>query len=135
MIRLLLASLMIAAPATASDAPSDVAARADAKLARLTAKRVAGEPVRCISPDRVNPPEMIEGRAVAYRAGTTLYIGALRATGAKGGDCSLLREGRTMVTSSLNGQVCRGDVVRIVQTGMSLGQCLFGDFTPYGRAK
>lgn len=135
MIRLILAALMLSAPAFGADVPPDIAARADAKLARLTAKRVAGTPVRCISPDRVNPPEMIEGRGVAYRAGTTLYVGAVQATGPKGGDCALLREGRTMVTSSLNGRLCRGDTVRIVETGMSLGQCLFGDFTPYRKAK
>jgi hypothetical protein len=135
MIRLALLSMLLAAPAIAGDTTQIEAAHADAKLARLTAGRMAGAPVRCIRPEGAVQPETIDRQALAYRAGGTLYVGPLVATGAKAGGCPWLREGRTAVTASLNGQLCRGDVVRIVETGMQLGRCRFDDFTPYTNKK
>ena len=124
----LLASLMLAVPAIAADGPK-MAARADAKLARLTAGRVAGAPVRCIQPDRGSAPEKIGGRALVFRQAGTLYVSQLR------DGCPWLRENRTIVTSSINGHFCRNDQVRIVDLGTLFGVCRFGDFTPYTKAR
>lgn len=123
----ILLGLALATPAAAT--PDTPAARADAKLARITAGRVAGKPVRCIRPERVVPPDIIEGRALAYRAGRILYVGTML------NDCPWIRQGRTFVTRTNGGLFCRGDPVRVVDTGILLGQCAFGDFTPYTRLK
>ncbi|PZU06759.1 hypothetical protein [Sphingomonas sp.] len=132
---LLLASFLLAAPAIAGDVSQVDVAQAEAKLSRLTKGQAAGASVRCIRPEGIVLPEAINGRALAYRTPRALYVGPLRAAGTDAGGCPWLREGRTFVTSSINGQLCAGDRVRIVETGMLLGQCVFGPFTPYMKAK
>jgi len=117
---LLLLGVMLASPAVAG--PD--------RLASLLKGRVAQSPERCIIPDRGVQPEIIDGTALVYRDARYTYVGRFK------GGCPALREGRTIVTRSISGQICENDPVRIVEaTGAGFGFCTFEKFTPYKKAR
>jgi hypothetical protein len=124
-----LAMLALPIPPALAKAPQSIAERAETKLRRITAGRVAGPVQRCIRPELRQPGEIIDGQAIVYRFAGTVYLGRLV------GGCPQLRDNRTTIVSPLNGELCRGDPVRILDVGTPIGQCVFDGFTPYTRAK
>lgn len=114
--------------------PQEVA-RYEAREAKISAaleKRLVnyepGRPQTCIRPFR---SEMtIYGDTLLYRDGATYY--RTETTG-----CSGLRRDDIVVTKSINGELCRGDIVRTIDrsAGMLSGVCSFGEFVPYKRVK
>jgi hypothetical protein len=122
----LIAAMAFAMPATAiaRDAP-------DVQLQKALAGRVAGKPTNCISLSGSNSSQIIEGTAIIYRVGGTLYVNEPRS----GADT--LRGDDILVTRSFGSQLCSIDTVRLIDRGSRLprGFVSLGQFVPYSRPK
>jgi hypothetical protein len=126
--RLLITStvLMFAgAVAFSADKPTRVE-KNEAKLAEMLKGRTAGEPVSCVSAFMSNGLEIIEGVALVYRSGGTLYVS--RPTHA-----DALRDDDIVVIERSGGQLCHTDIVRTVDRhgGFVTGVVFLGKFVPY----
>lgn len=104
---------------------------AEAKLAKALEGRVAGEPVRCLSLHQIRSTQIIDGTAILYDAGRTVYVNK-PASGA-----SSLRDGKVMVTKTIASQLCSIDTVKLYDTGsrMPSGWVGLGEFVPYTKVK
>ncbi len=127
-IATLIAGAVVLAGGTAFAAPAD---RAEAKLAKALEGRVAGEPVRCLSLHQIRSTRIIDGTAILYDAGRTVYVNK-PASGA-----SSLRDGKVMVTKTIASQLCSIDTVKLYDTGsrMPSGWVGLGEFVPYTKVK
>jgi len=103
----------------------------EAELAKMIGTRTAGPPEHCLPLMRGNSSTTIEGVGIVYQVGSKLYVNRFR------GNCPMLTWDRIIVTQTTTGQICRGDIARIVSRTpvIDVGSCIFGDFTPYSRAK
>ena len=121
-IATLLAAAALAAPAAAAPRLSP-----DAELERLLAGRVAGKPSSCISLFGRPSTQIIDGTALVYRDGRTLWVNHPRS----GADW--LRDDDVLVTRLHGSQLCRVDSVDLVDrsSGFRRGFVLLGDFIPY----
>lgn len=121
-----LGALLLAAPAANAQ-------RADpeAQLQKLLAGRTAGKPVKCLSLTETRNSQIIEGKAIVYGTGRTIWVNVPRS----GADS--LRDDDIMVTRPFSGQLCNIDTVRFVDRGSHFerGFVQLGDFVPYTRAK
>lgn len=102
------------------------------ELAAETASRLAGQPQSCVPQRDLEGNRTVDdGDAIIFSGGGNLiYVNR------PPGGCPTLRFGRTLVTRSTTGQLCRGDIVDVVDltSGMHYGSCGLGDFVPYRRA-
>ncbi len=120
---------MVAAAAIAADQP----ARADkytekneAKLAQMLQGRTAGTPVSCIPAPQSRKLEVIEGVALVYDAGDTIYV-------ARPTDPQMLKRDDIMVIERFSSQLCNTDVVRTIDRvgGYMTGVIFLKQFVPY----
>lgn len=120
------AVLLLAAGATAAPRPTG-----EAKLQKMLEGYAAGKPTSCISLAPSMDSTKIEGIGMVYKRGRTLYVNRF----ANG--CPSLDSFKSIVTRTPSTQLCRGDIARLVdfQTQIEGGSCVFGDFTPYEKAK
>lgn len=127
---LLLLLTAAAAAAAASARPAD-RPDGEAELARALEGRIAGDPVDCISLHRVRSSRIIDGTAIVYDAGGTLYVNRPR-SGARS-----LNDWDVMVNKPLGSRLCRVDVVQTYAPGsrMLSGLVFLGDFIPYKRVE
>jgi len=112
----------------AAQPPAPRSAEAEAKFQKLLAGKAAGSAVSCLPHYRADDMVTIDNSTVAFKDGRTVYVNHLI------GECSGLSSGfYTLVTRSNGTGLCRGDIadVRDVRTGMIIGACAIGDFTPY----
>ena len=102
-----------------------------AQLARVLDGRVAGEPVDCISLNRVRSSRIIENTAIVYDAGSTIYVNRPRS----GADS--LDRWDTMVVRPFGSRLCSVDTVRMVDptSHIMTGIVFLGDFVPYTRVR
>lgn len=126
-------ALTLAALAAATTVAGPSVARerltGDQQLAKLTAGRVAGTPQSCINTRVNSDSEVIDGTAVVYGRGRTIYVNVpSNARDLDSGDALLVRQ-----TGS---QLCRQDIVTTFDTsgGFYTGNVFLGDFVPYTRA-
>ena len=129
--------LLLIAPAIAScsTAPSvqsaEQAAMTQTRLAALTAGRVPGQPVSCLSRSQSDDMTIVPGGAVAFRDNSKrLYINDMQ------GSCPYLRDTNALVTRPIaTTQLCRGDIAQLIDTSSRtfVGTCVFGDFVPFTR--
>jgi hypothetical protein len=126
LIPAILGGVLLATPAFA-DNP-----RGEAELDRALAGRVAGEPVNCISLHGATSSQVIDGTAIVYRVGSTLYVNRPR-SGAE----SLDRDDTMINRLFGDSRLCNTDAVRTVDlhSGFMTGVVLLGDFVPYRRAR
>jgi hypothetical protein len=119
------AAALLAAPAQAT--PRD----GEAELARALQGRVAGEPVDCINLHAVRSSRVIEGTAIIYGSGGTIYVNRPRA-GAED-----LTRWDTQVTRPFSNRLCSIDTVTMVDpsTRMLSGIVFLGEFVPYRRVR
>lgn len=130
---LALATLSLAGCA-ASDADiarqEDRTARDQARLTRALAGYVPGESRSCLSGiDRRGT------RGAQYYGSTILYpIGKRIVRNDMNGGCQL-RGDPILVTQTPTGDLCRGDIVQLIDRGsrFPVGSCAFGDFVTYRR--
>jgi hypothetical protein len=125
LIPAIIGSLLLAGPALASP-------RGEAELERTIADRVAGEPVSCISLRGSESSRIIDGTAIVYRVGGTLYVNRPR-SGAE----SLDRDDTQVNRLFGDSRLCNTDAVRLVDlhSGFMTGIVMLGDFVPYRRVR
>ena len=127
---MLVAAAVLGSCATAS--PEEMAAQASrdqAKLASLTAGKVPGAPMSCLSNWRSRDMVVVNESVVAFRDGQKrVYVNNMN------GPCLGLGPGRNaLVTQSTSTSLCRGDIAQVldVASRTNIGACSFGDFIPY----
>ncbi|HEX8194133.1 MAG TPA: hypothetical protein VF552_14660 [Allosphingosinicella sp.] len=119
----------IAAPVAAASAAERRSP--EARLARAVEGRVEGEPTRCLNNLRFTSSRIIDGTAIVYEAGNTLWVNRPR------GGAESLDQWDVLVTRQFSPQLCRGDVVRLYDSSSMIqtGAVFLGDFVPYRRAR
>jgi hypothetical protein len=94
--------------------------------------RVAGPPKACITLTRTSDQSRIlDDHALIYDGfGSTVYLNRPE-------NCPALTPWRAVVTRSPGGQLCRGDIINIVDvtTRADFGGCSLGEFVPYSKPK
>jgi hypothetical protein len=105
-------------------------ARAESRFQELLAGKVAGPAVSCLPTYRSSDMVVIDDQTVAFRDGSRrVWVANLEHS------CSNLGSGHyALVTKRFGGTgICRGDIAQVadLSTGMTVGSCVFGDFTPY----
>ena len=99
---ILSAAILAAAPAAAKEKPTG-----EEKLAKILEGRVAGEPQDCIYLPRIRSSEIIDGTAIVYDAGSTIYVNRPR------NGAYALDDDDIMVTDVHGSTLCSIDVVRL----------------------
>jgi hypothetical protein len=121
--------LLLVAGCTAE--PPAAASESDAaRLAAALEGRTAGPPVSCVNQQSLRGNRSIgEGAILFDGPGGTIYVNRPPA------GCPRIDAGRTLVTRTTTGQLCRGDIVNVVDvpSGTEYGSCGLGDFVPYNR--
>lgn len=104
--------------------------RATRELERALAGRVAGEPVNCVNAGDLRQPRVIDGGTILYnRVGSVIWRNDLADR------CPALRPTSTIVLEVRGSSICRGEPIRVIESGSSIGAvCALGSFTPYRRA-
>ena len=126
-ISLLLAAAVLTGCMT-QPPPATRSAEAEAEFLKLTAGKVAGQPITCLPSYQRSDMVTIDDGTVAFRNGRTVDVNKLL------GACSGLDSGfYTLVTTSHGSGLCRGDIARVtdIRTGVMAGSCAIGDFVPY----
>ena len=120
----------IAAAAAASGATAAQRPSPEERLAKITAGRTAGPPVDCINQRDVRATQIIPGIGIVYTMNNgTLYVN--RPAGGTGG----IDEDDILVTRTSTSQLCRIDIVTLVDRTSHFGSGSFGlgDFIPYSK--
>jgi hypothetical protein len=127
-----IAFLLIGATLTACAAAPQPgrSAKAENRFQQLLAGKVAGPAVSCLPTFRANDMVVIDDQTIAFRDGSRrVWVANLSHS------CSNLGSGHyALVTKRYGGTgLCRGDIGQVadLSTGMTVGSCVFGDFTPY----
>ena len=107
-----------------------VDAKAQEKLSRLLAGKVAGPPVSCLPSYRQKDMTVIDDYTIAFRDGVDrVWINKPH------GGCNLLASGSyALVTHGVGGMgLCRGDIGNVVDSmnHVTVGSCVMSDFIPY----
>jgi hypothetical protein len=127
-----LAALALTAGCAAS-AESEANLRADgeaALAAELRDYRPSGPPMSCVNLRTLGGNRSAgEGAVIFGGSGSRVYVNRPPA------GCPILRPGRALNVRTTGSQLCRGDIVTVVDTlnGINYGSCGLGDFTPYER--
>ncbi|WP_106640112.1 hypothetical protein [Allosphingosinicella vermicomposti] len=102
----------------------------DQRLAKAVEGRVAGEPVSCIDHSRIRSSRIIDGTAIVYQIGNTMYVN--RPVGAEA-----LDDWDVLVTRLHGSKLCDRDIVRLVDPNsrMLSGAVSLGEFVPYKKVK
>ena len=117
---LALAGLTLATPAVAQDTSGE------AKLAKMLEGRVAGEPQSCIRSFPVRDFTVIDGTALVYESGTTLYVNYTR-------DPESLDSDDVLVVKQSGPNFCDTDIVTTQDRsgGFYTGNIFLTEFIPY----
>jgi hypothetical protein len=121
---------MLAAPAFADEPAQPAMTKGEAKLAKLLDGRVAGEPERCIRTIGSRNLQQIDGTALVYKDGKTIWVNRTRTPDA-------IDDGEIMVIKRFDGtSLCRTDHITLVDrlSGMFSGVIFLDDFVPYRKA-
>lgn len=125
--RLAVAAATLAALTAVPAAASDRSAAGAAELAGLLEGRIAGEPVNCISDTSTDQMRIVDGTAMVFRRGGTIYVN--RPEGVE-----LLDNWDLPVIEKRGGNsLCKFDHVALYDRGGSIpGPTLFlAEFVPY----
>ncbi|MCZ8325038.1 MAG: hypothetical protein O9283_07225 [Sphingomonadaceae bacterium] len=100
------------------------------RLEKLLEGREAGKPVSCISLADSRDLEILDGVALVYRSGSTLYVNRPR-------NPEDLDSDDVLVTRPSGSQLCRLDMVHTVDrtSYFITGFINLGDFVPYRKVK
>ncbi len=104
--------------------------KGDKKLAKLLEGRVAGEPTRCINTFTNSDMRVIDGTALVYGRGKTIYVNKTRHP-------EDIDDDDVLVIRRHGSQLCRLDHVTTVDrfSGFFSGAVFLDDFVPYTREK
>lgn len=98
----------------------------EAKLAKMLEGRVAGEPTSCISLFPATDLTIIDGTALVYKRGGTMWVN-------RTADPERLDRRDTLVTRNYSNRLCSYDIVTTVDLpgGFYTGNIFLEDFVPY----
>jgi hypothetical protein len=98
----------------------------EAKLTKLLEGRTAGTPVSCIPSYKSDELQVIEGVAMVYGKGDTVYV-------ARPTDPKSLGWNDVIVINRFGGQLCHTDIIRTVDrsSGFTTGVLFLQQFVPY----
>ncbi len=118
----LAAAAIVAAPASAREKLEP-----EAKLAKMLEGRVAGKPQNCITLSTARSSTIIDGTAIVYRTGNTLWVNRPK------GGAETLDDDDILVTKTVGSQLCSIDMVNLVDrtSHMYNGFVSLGEFVPY----
>lgn len=127
-LTILTAAALAAAP-SASVAKERLAP--EAQLEKLLEGRVAGEPRDCLPLSQARSSQIIDGTAIVYRVGGTLWVNRPR-----GGAESLDRDD-ILVTRMTGGQLCSIDTVQLHDRSGHFwrGFVSLGEFVPWRKVE
>ena len=128
MIRMIPALLLLAGCATVTQPASGP----DPRLAAALEGRVAGRPQNCIRLDQATGNEIYRD-AILYRPSRrTFWLADAPGCGSSRGHNDFI-----LVQNVFGSQLCRGDIVRMVERagGFGAGACAIRGFTPYTKPK
>ena len=102
--------------------------KGEEKLAKLLEGRVAGEPESCIRTFPHVDLTVIEGTALVYKSGRTLWVN-------RTDQPRDIDESDALVTRQFGAQLCNTDIVTTVDRndGFYTGNIFLSDFVPYRR--
>ena len=129
-VPLVLCSAVLAAACVAEPADAPRAGDGD-RLGRALAGRSAGPTTDCVA-HRDLGSSRVAGDAILFNGrGRTLYVNR------PAGGCPALRDGNAIVTRTSSSQLCRGDIVTILDpvSRVEYAGCALGEFTPYRRER
>jgi hypothetical protein len=124
---LIAAAVLVFAGAAAHAADkSEKLAKNEARLAELLKGRTAGEPVACIPEFQSSRVQVIEGVALVYGMGKTIYV-------AKPDRPDTMQWDDIIIVNRFGGQLCNTDIIRTVDrmSGFTTGVVFMGKFVPY----
>lgn len=100
------------------------------RLEKLLEGRTAGKPTSCISQSDTRDLEILDGVALVYRSGTTLYVNKPR-------NPEDLDSDDILVIRPSGSQLCRLDMIHTVDRmgHFTTGFINLGDFVPYRRTQ
>ncbi|MDZ3832180.1 MAG: hypothetical protein U0S50_10220 [Sphingopyxis sp.] len=126
-MRSFIATALAAAALASSPAAAKEKLEPEARLAKMLEGRVAGEPRSCIPMSTVNNSTIIDGTAIVYRSGGTLWVNRPR------GGAESLDDDDILVTKLTTNQLCSIDTVELRDraSGFYSGFVSLGDFIPY----
>ena len=128
-----LAGVALAACSTAPPVPTRTA-KGEQEFQRLLAGKVAQSPISCLPSYNANDMIVIDENTIAFRTG-----GGSRVYVAHTNGCTNLRPGSpyALLTKQFGGTgLCHGDIAQVIDplNHITVGSCVFGDFTPYVKA-
>lgn len=128
-ITLLLAGAVLSSCAAAPQPGRS--AQAESHFQQLLAGKVAGRSAACLPSYRARDMVVIDDQTIAFRdGGRRVWVTNLS------NSCNNLGSGHyALVTRNFSSNLCRGDIAEVadLSTGMTVGSCVLGDFTPYER--
>lgn len=130
-MRPLIATIIAAAAIAAAPAAAKEKLAPEAQLEKMLDGRLAGEPQNCINLSSARSSTIIDGTAIVYRAGSTLWVNRPK------GGAESLDDDDILVTKTTGSQLCSIDAVQLVDrtSHMYSGFVSLGDFVPYRRVK
>lgn len=125
-----LAGALAATLGSAAQAEETRPTRGEERLARMLEGRVAGEATSCIRSFPTMQSTVIDGTAIVFRQGNTLWVNIPR-------DARYLDNSDALVTRTFGNRLCRTDIVHTYDTtvGMETGTIFLADFVPYRRPR
>jgi hypothetical protein len=124
------AAIALAATAAAASGSATPNAKGEARLAHMLEGRTAGKPVSCINTARTNQMQVIDGVAVVYDAGKTIYV-------ARPTDPRMLGRNDALVIDRFSpSRLCVQEAMKTVDRydGFHTGVVFLQDFVPYTKA-
>jgi hypothetical protein len=129
-MRLLVLAAATAALAATGAANAKPREMGEAKLAKMLDGRVAGQPTQCIRTWTRNDMRTIDGTALVFGHGDTIYVNRTQ-------DPRSLDEDNTLVVraTGLGTQLCRTDQITTVDNRSKIysGNVFLSEFVPYRR--
>lgn len=107
------------------------AAALSPKAVEMLVGRTPREAVTCIPLRDIRSTTIVDGTAIIYKRDARRWYVSSPA----GGACPALRANRTLVTRTPTNQLCRGDIVRVIDPPgpMEYGSCGLGEFVLYAK--
>jgi hypothetical protein len=131
-ISLLVGAGILASCTTAPPPLPTRTVKAQDQYQRLLAGKVAQPPISCLPSYNSNDMQIIDEGTIAFRSagGSRVWIAHMQ------GPCTNLSAGGpyALVTRQFGSSgLCHGDIAQVQDTlnHMTVGSCVFGDFTPY----
>ncbi|MGZ3249555.1 MAG: hypothetical protein ACXWIW_07480 [Croceibacterium sp.] len=126
-LTIMIAGVALALAGNANASGSSGNERGEARLAQMLAGRTPGKPVSCITTSRTNAMQVIDGVAVVYDAGKTIYV-------ARPTDPRMLGRNDALVIDRFSpSRLCVQEAMKTVDRydGTHTGVVFLQDFVPY----